>query len=198
MRINSVDRHLSRLFIVHIGFVIRHPLPFFLVPLFVSLLLSLGILQHSSNSFVKDELHLYTPTNARAHLELQHLERLFYINDSDPFYANRRYDTRRTGYVIVTRNTEKETSFSPDANNDGSGDDILDPITLQAAIRLWSVIQAFTIEDDESKTRVNYPSICVRFPIPDQVIAAVQEYVRKDVFALNEELVFLDRFRILT
>lgn len=39
---------------------------------------------------MKDELELYTPTDAQARLELRQLDELFHINDSDPFYATRR------------------------------------------------------------------------------------------------------------
>lgn len=81
---------------------------------------------------------------------------------------------RRTGYIIVTSKTDNA--------------DILSPLNLKAALRLWSVIQSFTIDNNENliinnfnkkflsekeKTLrnfgANYSSMCVKSPIPPQL-----------------------------
>lgn len=61
-----------------------------------------------------------------------------------------RYEVKRSGYIIVTNANEEE--------------DVLNPAVLSAAMHLWSVIQAMTVETDQVK--LTYPSICVKFPIP--------------------------------
>lgn len=89
MRFEFVEQNFSKLFSNYIGIVSAYPLPFFIIPLILSICLSTGIFKHS-DALIKDEIELYTPTNAKARQELQQLESLFYINDSDPFYASRR------------------------------------------------------------------------------------------------------------
>jgi hypothetical protein len=61
-----------------------------------------------------------------------------------------RYDIRRAGYIIIT-------------SNDDNGD-ILNPTAMKAAMELWGVIQRLTV----GNSTLNYPSICVKFPIPQE------------------------------
>ncbi|KAL3074453.1 hypothetical protein niasHS_015283 [Heterodera schachtii] len=153
MRLVCPQRALSRCFSSHIRFVLLRPVPFVLLPLLSSALFSLGLLR-LSDALLKDNLELYTPTNARARAELRELGDLFHINDSDP------YDMRRMGYIIVT------------AVDKG---DILKAATLKASVKLWSIIQAITIDENQSADPrsaappIDYPSLCVRFPLPDSL-----------------------------
>uniref|UniRef100_A0A914GW48 Uncharacterized protein n=1 Tax=Globodera rostochiensis TaxID=31243 RepID=A0A914GW48_GLORO len=101
MRLDFLERALSRCFSAHIRIVTLRPAPFLLLPLISSALLSIGLLR-LLDALVKDELELYTSTDARARGELRELATLFHINDTDLFYASRRYDLRRMGYIIVT------------------------------------------------------------------------------------------------
>ncbi|KAI1713431.1 patched family domain-containing protein [Ditylenchus destructor] len=153
MRLNYVEKQLSTLFSKYIGIVICYPLAFFVIPIILTAFLCLGILRYSE-AFIKDDILLYTPTNARARQELKELDELFYINDSSPYYAARRYDVKRTGFVIVTNENEEE--------------DVLNPLVFQAAMHLWSVIQSFTIEDLYEK-QIDYPSLCVKFPMSPEM-----------------------------
>lgn len=89
MRLACVEQRLSRLFAVYAQHVVASPIPFIAVPVLLTGLLSTGLLRHSE-AFVKDELDLYTPRDARAREELRQLDTLFHINDTDPFYASRR------------------------------------------------------------------------------------------------------------
>ncbi|CAI5443983.1 unnamed protein product [Caenorhabditis angaria] len=157
MRFDCVERRFARAFGAYSGLVVRHPLPFFIIPILITAFLSTGLLRHEQ-AFMKDELELYTPTDAKARTELRQLDHLFHINDSDPFYATRRYDIRRAGYIIVTHREE-------DA-------DILNPLVMHAAMQLWSIVQSLTVEDEEDR-RINYPSICVKFPIPPEFSKAL-------------------------
>ena len=77
-----------------------------------------------------------------------------------------RYDIRRAGYIIVTG--EHEDS------------DILNPLVMHAAMQLWSVVQSLTIEDNDSK-RVNYPSICVKFPMPPEFGQAITQFLAPNI-----------------
>ncbi|KAL3113363.1 hypothetical protein niasHT_018978 [Heterodera trifolii] len=152
MRLVCPQRALSRCFSSHIRLVLLRPVPFVLLPLLSSALFSLGLLR-ISDALLKDNLELYTPTNARARAELRELGDLFHINDSDP------YDMRRMGYIIVT------------AVDKG---DILKAATLKASVKLWSIVQAITIDENQSDPRsaarpIDYPSLCVRFPLPDSL-----------------------------
>lgn len=90
MRFDCIERRVANLFGHHARVVVRHPWPFIVIPILVSITLSVGFIRHSG-AFIKDELELYTPTDAPAHAEYRQLDRLFHINDSDPFYSTRRY-----------------------------------------------------------------------------------------------------------
>ncbi|CAI2348599.1 unnamed protein product [Caenorhabditis sp. 36 PRJEB53466] len=157
MRFDCIERRFAHAFGAYSGVVVRCPLPFFIIPIIVTTILSTGLVRHEQ-AFMKDELELYTPTDAQARKELDQLDTLFHINDSDPFYATRRYDIRRAGYIIVTNREE-----------DG---DILNPLVMHAAMQLWSIVQSLTVEDEDDR-RINYPSICVKFPIPPEFSKAL-------------------------
>ncbi|UMM22698.1 hypothetical protein L5515_003785 [Caenorhabditis briggsae] len=157
MRFDCIERRFAHAFGAYSGVVVRHPFPFFIVPILITAALTTGLFRHEQ-AFMKDELELYTPTDAQARKELDQLDRLFHINDSDPFYATRRYDIRRAGYIIVTNQEE-----------DG---DILNPLVMHAAMQLWSIVQSLTVEDEDDR-RINYPSICVKFPIPPEFSKAL-------------------------
>ncbi|CAD5220789.1 unnamed protein product [Bursaphelenchus xylophilus] len=149
MRFDCVERRFSRLFSRYILVVNRNPLPFLVIPFCLTLFLGVGLNRHTQ-AFVKDELDLYTPTGAMSRSEFKQLDRLFHINDTDPFYASRRYDIKRTGYIIITGNEEDE--------------DILNPSVLSEAMHLWTIIQSMTVESDKKK--FSYSSMCVKFPMP--------------------------------
>jgi hypothetical protein len=51
---------------------------------------------------------------------------------------------------------------------------------MQAAMQLWSVIQSLTIEDSDAK-RVNYPSICVKFPMPPEFGQAISAFLAPNI-----------------
>ncbi|VDM48601.1 unnamed protein product [Toxocara canis] len=157
MRLDCVQRRFSRLFARYARYLVFFPWPFIILPLIVTVTLGSGFVRHTE-AFIKDELDLYTPINALARHELQQLDTLFRINDSDPFYASRRYDIKRAGYIIVTGVVENE--------------DILNPLALQAAGQLWNVIQYLPVEDSNDH-RLTYPSICVKFPIPIEFAGAL-------------------------
>ncbi|KAI6241665.1 SSD domain-containing protein [Aphelenchoides fujianensis] len=160
MRLDCVERCFARFFAKYIRVVVVCPLPFAAIPVLLTAILSLGLNKHSA-AFIKDDLDLYTPTDARARTELRQLDALFHINDTDPFYASRRYDIKRAGYIIVT-------------SEDDDGD-VLNPIAMKAAMQLWSVIQGLTVERGEAK--LNYPSICVKFPMPQELGDALQSFL---------------------
>lgn len=89
MRIDCIERRFAALFGQYIRIVVIQPAPFIIIPVLLTTVLSVGLLRHSE-AFIKDELELYTPTDAKARQELEQLDSLFHINDTDPFYATRR------------------------------------------------------------------------------------------------------------
>ncbi|KAI6201068.1 SSD domain-containing protein [Aphelenchoides besseyi] len=186
MRLDCVERFLARFFARYIRIVVLCPLPFVTIPILLTAVLSLGLSRHTK-AFIKDNLDLYTPTDARARTELQQLDSLFHINDSDPFYASRRYDIKRAGYIIVT-------------SEDDDGD-VLNPIAMRAAMQLWGVIQSLTVEKGSSK--LNYPSICVKFPMPQELSDALQPFLlsnktNSDQVCVSNPLVELFKFVTLS
>ncbi len=54
------------------------------------------------------------------------------------------------------------------------GSDILNPLVMHAAMQLWTVVQALTIADGLDR-RINYPSICVKFPMPPEIGRSIAE-----------------------
>uniref|UniRef100_A0A0N5ATA6 SSD domain-containing protein n=1 Tax=Syphacia muris TaxID=451379 RepID=A0A0N5ATA6_9BILA len=170
MRFDCAEKRFSNLFARYIHYVVICPWPFIATPFVLSLILSTGLLRHGK-AFIKDELDLYTPTDARARKEFQQLDTLFHINDSDPFYATRRYDIKRAGYIIVTSTTD--------------GQDILNPLVMHAAMQLWSIIQSLTVEDHNDR-RINYPSICVKFPMPPEFGKALHTFLSPNMSTPEE------------
>uniref|UniRef100_A0A0K0DYQ7 SSD domain-containing protein n=1 Tax=Strongyloides stercoralis TaxID=6248 RepID=A0A0K0DYQ7_STRER len=166
MRFDFVEKRFAYLFSKYSLIVVKYPYPFIIFPLLLTGFLGSGIKNHPE-AFVKDDLDLYTPTDAKARSELKQLDELFHIDDHDPFYATRRYDIKRSGYIIVTG--EKEDS------------DILNPLVMQASIQLWSLIQSLTIEVKESQKKINYPSICVKFPMPQEFTNAIAHFINPNV-----------------
>ncbi|CAI4232299.1 unnamed protein product [Auanema sp. JU1783] len=184
MRFDCVEREFANIFGKYSGVVVRHPVPFIILPFLLTCALSTGLLNHKK-AFMKDELELYTPTDAQARRELEQLDKLFHINDSDPFYATRRYDIKRAGYIIVTHREE-------DA-------DILNPLVMHAAMQLWSVVQSMTVED-EAERRINYPSICVKFPIPPEFSKALHSIFAPNITTPDEICVsnpLVEMFKLL-
>lgn len=197
MGVHFLERTLRRLFVPHGQLLVARPWPFLVVPLLLSALLSLGLLGFPA-AMMKDELALYTSTNAQAQRELAELDRLFHINDTDPFYASRRYDLRRTGYIVITAGHQQE--------------DILHPRTLKgdcsqiwaimlnlnvAAAQLWSLVQSLAVEPQnrgENGPPVAYPSLCVHFPVPESLLSmlgAEQKSTVDEPFCVSNPLLEL-------
>uniref|UniRef100_A0A1I7Y2K6 SSD domain-containing protein n=1 Tax=Steinernema glaseri TaxID=37863 RepID=A0A1I7Y2K6_9BILA len=153
MRLDCVERRFARLLAQYARYVVACPYPFIIVPILLTAGLSSGLLRHSE-AYLKDDLNLYTPTNAKARDEVKQLDNLFPVNDTDLFYTERRHELRRVGFIIVTDKKE-------DA-------DILHPAVMNAAMQLWSHVLSMTVEDSKSK-RINYPSLCVKVPVPEDI-----------------------------
>nr|CDJ96696.1 Patched domain containing protein [Haemonchus contortus] len=160
MRLDCLEKRLAKAFGHYSGLVVLCPLPFIVIPIFITIGLSTGLVWHGQ-AFMKDELELYTPTDAQARVEVRELDSLFHINDSDPFYATRRYDIKRAGYIIITHRDEDE--------------DVLNPLVMHAAMQLWSIVQSLTVEDKDDR-RINYPGICVKFPIPPEFVRTLHKF----------------------
>uniref|UniRef100_A0A0N4ZGA0 SSD domain-containing protein n=1 Tax=Parastrongyloides trichosuri TaxID=131310 RepID=A0A0N4ZGA0_PARTI len=166
MRFDYIEKRFAKLFANYSLIVVKYPYPFIILPILLTIFLGSGIRNHPE-AFVKDDLELYTPTDAKARSELKQLDELFHIDDHDPFYATRRYDIKRAGYIIVTG--DKEDS------------DILNPMVMQASMQLWSLIQSLTVEEKDSHKRINYPSICVKFPMPPEFGSAIANFINPNV-----------------
>lgn len=80
-------------------------------------------------------------------------------------YTLVRYDIKRAGYIIVT--------------SEGDDGDILNPMVMQAAMQLWSVVQTLTIESSDNRT--SYPSMCVKFPMPAEFNEAIAAFLSTNI-----------------
>ncbi|MFH4974746.1 hypothetical protein AB6A40_001455 [Gnathostoma spinigerum] len=89
MRFDCIEQPFASLLAKYAQLVTRYPWPFIVLPIVLTCFLSTGLTKHS-DAFLKDNLDLYTPTDARSVYELHQIDRLFHINDSDPFFALRR------------------------------------------------------------------------------------------------------------
>ncbi|EJD74321.1 hypothetical protein LOAG_18350 [Loa loa] len=177
MRLAFLQRYISQFFEYYIVLIIRYPWLFISIPILLTIALSTG-LKYQQDAFLKDELSQYVPINAQARRELQQLDELFHIDDLDPLYATRRYDTKRTGYIIVRSI----------ANNDDDDDNVLKPIVLDTVLKLWNVIQEIRIEGPNNTT-FNYPSICVKFPISPEFDEIIANILMRKSSRLQEECV---------
>ncbi|KAL4002135.1 Patched family protein [Acanthocheilonema viteae] len=173
MHFYSVQKYISQFFEHYIMLIIRYPWLFITIPILLTLILSTG-LQYQKDAFLKDELNQYIPINAQAGRELQELDELFHIDDFDPFYATRRYDIKRTGYIIVQ-------SIAND-------DDVLKPAILDAVLKLWNVIQEIRVEG-RNDTTFDYSSICVKFPISSEFDEITANILMHKSSRLQEECV---------
>jgi hypothetical protein len=89
MRFDCIERRFATLFGNYARVVCHQPWPFIVIPVLLTAILVTGFRRHTA-AFLKDELDLYTPTNAPARDEHRQLDQLFHINDSDAYYATRR------------------------------------------------------------------------------------------------------------
>lgn len=69
-------------------------------------------------------------------------------------------------------------------------------------MQLWSVVQSLTIEDTDSK-RVNYPSICVKFPMPPEFGQAITQFLTPNItspeqICVSNPLVEIFKFLLLS
>ncbi|CAG9532728.1 unnamed protein product [Cercopithifilaria johnstoni] len=173
MRFNFAQEYISQFFGYYITLIIRYPWLFISIPILLTVILSTG-LQYQEDAFVKDELGQYVPINAQAGRELQQLDELFHIDDMDPFYATRRYDIKRTGYIIVRSIVNDQ--------------DVLKPAVLDAVLKLWNVIQGIRVEG-RNDTTFDYPSICVKFPISSEFDEIIANILMHKPSRLQEECV---------
>lgn len=98
-KIDCIQKLLERLFYKYGKLVGRHPLPFIIGPVLLTLVLSFGLL-----NFVRidDAEELYTPTNGPAKEEREIIRDRFPENDSFSFIPTRRTSLDGTLQVIVT------------------------------------------------------------------------------------------------
>lgn len=82
-----IERAASRLFGRYARVVAAYPFLFIAVPIIITGVCGTGLLRPSM--LIKDDLHLYTPSDARALNELRILDRHFHIDDTSPYYALR-------------------------------------------------------------------------------------------------------------
>lgn len=114
MKFNCVERRVANLLGEYARFVSKHPLPFIALPVLITMILSMGFVRHR---VIKDDLTLYTPTNAQARHELKRLERYFRIDDSDPYYAMRRFVSFKTSRHFLNGELRKRSFARVFINN---------------------------------------------------------------------------------
>lgn len=132
------------------------PSIFILTPLLFTGVLSLGFL--NGVEVAEDSVELYTPTNGRAKEEKKLLlEHFPPLSDSDSLYLERRYDTRRTGFLLVR------------AERSQLSDDLLNPSMLDEVNSLWLQVENLALLDNS--TLVNYTTQCVKVPYPPNICA---------------------------
>jgi hypothetical protein len=56
-----------------------------------------------------------------------------------------------------------------------ASEDVLDPTIMQAAMQLWNQIQNMTVDGG-----VNYPSLCVKFPITEEFASTLSTLLSKN------------------
>ena len=95
----DVEKFFSDLFACYGRFVSRWPLPFIIISLLVSLLLTLGLLRLEHENNVQK---LYTPIGSRAQLEQEQVAALFRDNTSTTFYQHQLiYDGMYAEFIIT-------------------------------------------------------------------------------------------------
>ncbi|VDK49390.1 unnamed protein product [Anisakis simplex] len=187
MRADCVEKRFTRFFSEYARYVLLFPWPFMIVPLITTVLLSLGLSRYPQ-AFLKDQIDLYIPMNTVAHYEFRQLDSLFHINDSDPFYAIRRYDIKRSGYVIVT---------AADAE-DGN---ILGVNTIKSVMQLWNSIQLLSVDGDRNRS-ITYPSICVKLQVPGLFVNLMHLVLSSNVstpeqICVSNPLIEMHKFMVL-
>ncbi|XP_067122461.1 patched domain-containing protein 3-like [Centruroides vittatus] len=82
-----------------LGFVIgRHPLPFMIVPFLLSLILMTGFLKFT---YEQDADYLYNPTNSRAFVEREIINKIFPLNKSNDFDPGRLTSLGKLAWILV-------------------------------------------------------------------------------------------------
>lgn len=143
MHFDCVERRLSKCFCRFASVIARWPLPFIVIPIMVTSSMSLGFVWRFE--VVKDDLDLYTPTDGPSKLERKSLQRYFDIKDSDEYFAQRRFDNKRMGFIIVMTKDQQNVLTKP----------IFDEI-----LYVWDKIYRMQFSMDEKI--YSYNDLCVR------------------------------------
>lgn len=114
VRFDYLESRLAKFFYHYAFFLARRPLFFIIIPLIFSLLICSRLVLLPID-ILKDTIQLYVPSTGRAMSDAMELSRLFPINDTDPWYAIRRFEFRHAGYIILTRH-DKGNLLEPGDN----------------------------------------------------------------------------------
>lgn len=130
----------SSVFEKHGRFVARHPLPFIILPVLVSILLAVGLI----NIETKDDAeYLYTPRDAQSKNERKVLEKSFPLDDTNMFIASRKLSL--DGFLQVIFKAR-------------GGENILTEQAMDEVIKVDRVIRERLVEVEG--VQVNYTDIC--------------------------------------
>lgn len=152
VQFDCIERRLAALFYRYGKLVHRCPAPFIIVPILITAGLMCGLVLKLD--VLKDDISLYTPSDGRAKSEKLSLRYNFAIDDTDPFFAERRFESKRFGYILVSAKDQQKN--------------VLDLEIFGHIHRLWTLVEGLHVKHNEKW--FNYSSICVTVPYANSCI----------------------------
>ncbi|XP_070532382.1 patched domain-containing protein 3-like [Ptychodera flava] len=139
-----VQRRLSKRFYTHGKFIGKHPIPFLVIPVIVSVALGVGMLLMEQETDIE---YLFTPANSKAIRDRDKIDRLFPPGDSEDFIASKQSRVGNYGQVIITAS---------------DGDNVLRGFVLQEIFDLHQLITELLVQDGEGigNSSMTYHDLC--------------------------------------
>lgn len=153
VQFDCIERRLAALFYRYGKLVYRCPTPFIVIPILITCGLACGLVWRLR--VIKDDISLYTPEDGRAKSEKQSLRYHFDIDDTDPYFAERRFDSKRFGYIIATPQDSSQNVLSADI--------------FEEIHRLWATVERLTVKRKDRW--YTYSSLCITVPYTNSCVS---------------------------
>ncbi|XP_067119689.1 patched domain-containing protein 3-like [Centruroides vittatus] len=143
MTVQCVQKTLSKRYRRFGEIITRYRFYFLLIPILMTLLLSLGIFRLS---YIRDLEYLFSPVNGRAKKDKETIDKLFPMNVSENFDFLRVINKIRFGVIIIISNDKKN---------------MLEEQTFQTVLKIDEIIRNISITSNGEI--MNYSKICAKY-----------------------------------
>ena len=143
MKLRFIQKNLEKLFYQYGVIIGRHPLPFLLVPIFITLCAAMGMARFT---FINDSEFLYTPKNGQAKTE-----RKFFIDN---------FPEDQENYFSAARKNTEDGSLIVLIAKSANGGNVFSKAAIQYAIDVDAAIKKISVAYNEEI--LTYGQICAK------------------------------------